>query len=542
MEGSSAPLDEARHPMSMTTEAIRGRYFSEVGEVLLRDAETIIDVWTDRARSQGLGPPGAHRVELRDHLPSFLRSLGEDLSTPGPDTDPRRKAADHGRFRWQVGWELGEIVADYQLLRVVVLEHLQEALGRVLTVDEVITLGVHFDDAVSAAVVTFGEHQGSQLDQAHQRLNEFLGVLGHELRNPLGTITVALQLARMGGPPDEDLADALDVIGRGVGTMSRLMDDMLDVARITRGDLELRPTQIELGPIVSSAVEATRSLLEERRHRLTVSGPPKDLKLEADPTRLQQVIVNLLTNAAKYTDPGGSIELVAVPEGDAAIIEIRDNGSGIAPDFLPQLFELFSQAPEHNGKGLGIGLALVRSLVEKHGGTISARSEGPGFGSTFTVRLPLADEQERLRDQPEAGTASPSSTVATSRRILVVDDEPDAARLLSMLLEQDGHDVRIACDGASALAEAGKAAPELVLLDLALPDLDGVEVARRLRDGLLDGSTAPMIVALTGFGPGQRPGDDPAVLGGDFDLFLTKPVSSDALARIFALLDHRAGT
>jgi signal transduction histidine kinase/CheY-like chemotaxis protein len=541
MEGSPAPLDEARRPMSTTTEAIRSRHFSEVGEILLRDSEAIIDTWTDRARSQGLGRPGAHRAELRDHLPGFLRSLGEDLSTPGADPDPRRKAADHGRFRWQVGWELGEIVADYQLLRVAVLEHLQDALGREPTVDEVIALGVHFDDAVSAAVVTFGEHQGGQLDQAHQRLNEFLGVLGHELRNPLGTITVALQLARMGGPPDEDLADALDVIGRGVGTMSRLMDDMLDVARITRGDLELRPARVELGPILRSAIEATGSIVEDRRHRLTVSGPPDGLELEADPTRLQQVIVNLLTNAAKYTEPGGSIELVAAREGDSAVVEIRDNGAGISPEFLPQLFELFSQAPEHNGKGLGIGLALVRSLVEKHGGTISARSEGPGCGSTFTVRLPLADEQVEDEPRQQGGAASTaSSSLATPRRILVVDDEPDAARLLSMLLEQDGHDVRIACDGASALVEAGEAAPELVLLDLALPDLDGVEVARRIRQGMLDGSTKPVIVALTGFGPGQRPGDDPAALGGDFDLFLTKPVGPDSLARIFALLDQRA--
>ncbi|WP_231749400.1 hybrid sensor histidine kinase/response regulator [Tautonia plasticadhaerens] len=527
--------------MPATTEMIRGRSYTAVGEAIARDAESIIEAWADRARAQGHGRPGSHRAELRDHLPSFLRCLGDELATPGPpDEDgPRRRASEHGRFRWQVGWDLASVVVDYQLLQVVLLEHLRSTLGRDPSADEVIALGVHLDDAVSAAVVAFVEHQEGQLDQAHRRLNEFLGVLGHELRNPLGTISVALQLARMGGPADEDLADALEVIGRSVGTMSRLMDDMLDVARITRGDLELRPDRVRLADVVSAAVEATRPIVEERRHTLTVSGPPPELTVEADPTRLQQVIVNLLTNAAKYTPPGGAIELLSDRDGASAVVRVRDTGAGIAPEFLPQLFELFSQAPEHNGKGLGIGLALVRSLVEQHGGTISAQSDGPGSGSTFVVRLPLADP---IAGDGGRAPAPPAPGIgATPRRILIVDDERDAARILSTLLEQDGHAVRVALDGASALVEAADVAPDLVLLDLALPDLDGSEVARRLRDGRADGASGPMIVALTGYGPGQRPGDDPATEGDGFDLFLTKPVGPDALARVFALLDHQAG-
>lgn len=526
--------------MPATTEMIRGRNFTAVGEAIVRNAESIIEAWADRAQAQGHGRLGSHRAELRDHLPSFLLALGEELTTSGlaDAQGPRRLASEHGRFRWQVGWDLASVVADYQLLQIVLLERLRSALRREPSVDEVIALGVHLDDAVSAAVVAFVEHQEGQLDQAHRRLNEFLGVLGHELRNPLGTISVALQLARMGGPADGDLADALEVIGRGVGTMTRLMDDMLDVARITRGDLELRPGRIRLSDVVGLAVEATRGIIEERRHTLAISGPPSDLVVEADSTRLQQVIVNLLTNAAKYTPPGGTIELFADRDGESAVLRVRDTGAGIAPEFLPQLFELFSQAPEHNGKGLGIGLALVRSLVEQHGGTISAQSDGPGSGSTFIVRLPQADSNPGEGDQAPAPPATGAGS--TPRRILVVDDERDAARILSTLLEQDGHVVRVAYDGASALIEAAGEAPDLVLLDLALPDLDGSEVARRLRDRCLDGAPAPLIVALTGFGPGQRPGDDPSALGGGFDLFLTKPVGPDSLARVFALLDHRA--
>ncbi|RUL89052.1 ATP-binding protein [Tautonia sociabilis] len=528
--------------MAASTEAIRDRNHVEVGLLLVRDADAIIESWSDRATAQGHGRPGAHRAELRDHLPAFLRALGEELSAPDPvqPDDPRRRASEHGRFRWQAGWELGEVVADYQLLRVVVLEHLRDAFGRDPSLEEIVALGVHFDDAVSAAVSAFVADQAEQLGLAHRRLNEFLGVLGHELRNPLGTIAVALQLARMTRPDDEDLADAIEVIGRGVDTMTRLMDDMLDVARITRGDLEIRPRRVLLSEAIASAVEATRPIVAERRHSLTVSPPPADLAIEADPTRLQQVIVNLVTNAAKYTPTGGRIDLSAGREGDSAVIQVRDNGAGIDPEFLPHLFDLFAQAPGNRAQGLGIGLALVRILVERHGGTITAQSDGPGAGSTFTVRLPLADSPAL----PVPDASSPAIT-CSPRRILVVDDQPDAARLLASLLEQRGHEVRVAFDGASALAEAASHPPDLVLLDLDLPDIDGAEVASLLRprageDGAPPRAGLPRIVALTGFSPAQRPGSPPSSSSDPrFDLFLTKPLSDDALADALALLSPR---
>ena len=313
MEGSPSPLNEDREPMPATTEAIRVRSFEEVGEALARDADLIIEAWADRAHAQQHGRAGAHRSELRDHLPSFLRSLGNRLASPESESDhtTHAQAEDHGRFRWQVGWELEEVVIDYQILQIASLEHLRGVLQREPTVDEIIALGVHIDDAVAAAVVAFVEHQADQLKQAHRRLNEFLGVLGHELRNPLGTIAVALQLARMGGPVHGDLGDALEVIGRGVGTMTRLMDDMLDVARVTRGDLEVRPCRVALADVIAAAVDATRTNISDRRHTMNVTMPSADLFVDADPIRLEQVVVNLVTNAAKYTDVGGKIELIA---------------------------------------------------------------------------------------------------------------------------------------------------------------------------------------------------------------------------------------
>lgn len=539
--------DEAHDVMGSSTNAIRGRNFAELGEVLRRDAEAIIERWSDRAIAQGHGRPGAHRAELRDHLPEFLVALGEDLrggERDDPNTSERR-AVEHGRFRWQVGWELEDVVVDYQILRIVILQHFCEELNRDPGIDEVVAIGVHIDDAIADAVVGYVEHQSSQLAQAHQRLNEFLGVLGHELRNPLGTIAVALQLARLSSTPGGDLAEAVESISRSAGTMTRLMDDMLDVARVTRGDLEIRPRRVSVAEVIEAAVTSVQPILNDRCHSLELSIADRGLCVEADPTRLEQVAVNLVTNAAKYTEPGGRIEVSTDREGDEVVIRVRDNGSGIDPVFLPQLFDLFSQAPEHNGRGLGIGLSLVKSLVERHRGTITAQSDGPGLGSTFTVRLPMVESPAAAEHLP-ASFSSFAAVDATSSpspcRILVVDDEQDAARLLALLLEQDGHEVSVAFDGQSALDLAEDSRPDLVLLDLGLPDLNGAEVARRLRS--TPGFDQTLIVALSGFSPGQFPGDSPMDQNYDpsFDMFLTKPVEADQLSRVLAIRERLAGS
>ncbi|WP_152052011.1 hybrid sensor histidine kinase/response regulator [Tautonia marina] len=519
--------------MTPSTHAIRDRNHADLGAILRRDAEAILDTWAERAIAQGHGRPGAHREELRDHLPEFLIALGDDLT--GDDDSPRHEAIEHGRFRWKDGWELQDVVIDYQLLRIVILERLQQQLGHNPSFEQVVAIGVHIDDAIAQAVVAYVEHQAVQLQQAHQRLNEFLGVLGHELRNPLGTIAVGLQLAKLCAPPQGDLSDAVDGISRGVLTMTRLMDDMLDVARVTRGDLEIRRSFVSLTEVITSAVSSTRSLVDESRHRLALSLPPDPMTVEADPTRLEQILVNLITNAVKYSEPGALIEVIADREQDQAVIQVRDNGAGIAPDFLPHLFDLFAQAPEHNGRGLGIGLALVRNLVERHGGTISAQSDGIGQGSTFTIRLPLVRQASETPGSPasEPTAAGGAALPSSPRRILIVDDERDAARLLALLLEQDGHEVRVAFDGASALTEAESMRPDLVLLDLGLPDFDGRDVAQRLIASA--GAARPLIVALTGFSPGQRSGETPPEQDTRFDLFLTKPVEAESLERVLAL-------
>ena len=515
--------------MASSCETIRDRNFIEIGDALIRDAESMVDSWTTRAVAQDPERRAAHREDLRDRLPHYIRALGEDLVSNDPALRRRHhiEANEHGRFRWRIGWDLNDVVLDYQLLRIVVMEHLRDVLERDLAVDEAVAIGVHLDDSVSRAVQAFVAHQANQLQQAHGKLNEFLGVLGHELRNPLGTISVALQLARLGRDPS-DLEESIRVIDRSVGTMSRLMEDMLDVSRITRGELDVRPGRVALIEIVEAAVRSARPTIEDCRHRLEVVGPPADLELEADPVRLEQVIVNLLTNAAKYTPPGGLIRIAAEREGDRAVVRVRDDGNGIGPELLPTIFDLFVQAPEHRGRGLGIGLALVRMLVERHGGTIAAQSDGPGQGSTFTVRLPACD----LGSIGAESDGQPQGPIVAvrSRRILIVDDERDAARMLSTILEGDGHEVRVAFDGASALVEAGALVPDVVLLDLGLPDCGGSEVARRLRDSGLRDS---LIVALTGFSPSQWPADHDGNES-HFDLMLTKPVAADALARLIS--------
>ena len=410
------------------------------------------------------------------------------------------------------------------MLRVVVLEHLREALGRDPSVEETLAVGLSLDDAIAEAVGAFVANQAEQLERSHQRLAEFLGVLGHELRNPLGTVAVALQLARADATPEE-LDQAIEAIDHSVGTMTRLLDDMLDVARITRGSLEIRPRPVRLADCVAAALRSTRPLIVQRRHTLEAEPVPADLTIEADPTRIEQVVANLLGNAAKYTGPGGRIALSVEREGDFAAIRVADNGNGIAAGLLPVIFDPFVQAPENVGRGLGIGLALVRTLVERHGGSVRAQSDGPGRGSTFTVLLPLADAAADDDGKPSRAPAGPS------RRVLIVDDERSSAEILAALLATAGHEVRVAFDGRSALDEAAAFAPDLVLLDLGLPDLDGVEVARRLRELLPAGAT---VAALTGFAQDPAGPDEP-----DFDHYLTKPLAPEALDRLIVAIAER---
>jgi signal transduction histidine kinase len=361
-----------------------------------------------------------------------------------------------------------------------------------------------------------------QLQQIGRNKDEFLAMLGHELRNPLAPILTALQLMRMRARPGDERERA--IIERQVKHLSRLVDDLLDVSRATMGKIDLRREPLEVAMAVARAVEVVAPLIELKHHRLSVAVPGSGLPVQGDPVRLAQVIANLLNNAAKYTDAGGHIYLEARREGLEVVIRVRDDGSGIPPERLESIFDLFvqgDQSEERSQGGLGIGLTLVRSLVQLHGGRVEARSEGVGRGSEFTVRLPaVEDPQARVVEKP----ANPG--VVSSKRVLVVDDNRDAAEMLSEVLRQAGHQVSEAYDGLSALVIAARFRPEVVLLDLGLPDLDGFEVARRLR---ADPPCAMKIVALTGFG---RAEDRRRTAEVGIDLHLVKPVALETVLRV----------
>ncbi len=366
------------------------------------------------------------------------------------------------------------------------------------------------------------------LRKADQRKDEFLATLAHELRNPLAPIRTAAEMLTRPNLSEEQLSWSHQVIHRQVEHMARLLDDLLDVARITRGKLQLRLQPCDLGTIVDTAVEAARPLLAARKHGLTVELPPDLPSFDADPVRLAQVLSNLLTNAAKYTDSPGRISVTARIESGMLRIAVKDNGIGLSPAALADIFNMFSQVQHSHSRaegGLGIGLALVKGLVDLHDGTIEVFSEGPGRGSEFVVTVPC-----RVSDARPAKRA-PVEAVGTTicRRILVADDNQDAANTLAMLLRLAGHEVRTAHGGQAALTLAKEFQPEFALLDIGMPDLDGYEVAKQLR--LTDGGKNVRLIALTGWG---QEDDKRRAREAGFDDHLTKPVDPHRLDALLA--------
>ncbi len=367
---------------------------------------------------------------------------------------------------------------------------------------------------------------------AEHRKDDFIAMLGHELRNPLAAIQAGLDLWASASP--ERTTWIRQVVSRQTEQLARIVDDLLDISRINRGKVALRTQTLELSEIVAGALASVNDLLDEKGHILEVSVPD-GIRLKADPARLEQILVNLLTNAARYTDEGGHICLRAEDEGDRVRIEVQDDGIGLSPDMLHSIFDMFSQAGEARNEGrggLGIGLNLSRQLVEMHQGTISAASEGPGKGSTFTVILPVGSiDQEPIRilDSPRA------SKTSYPRRILVVDDNQDLAVSLSYLLAQTGHMVETAYDGATALRLAQAFRPDVTLLDVALPDLDGYVVADRLRSLETDSGHRMTIIGLSGFATERHRNH---IQGKRlFDHYLVKPVS---LQLLYSLIETSA--
>ncbi|MGI9013634.1 MAG: PAS domain S-box protein [Phycisphaerales bacterium] len=388
-------------------------------------------------------------------------------------------------------------------------------------------LAVAEDLASRVAIAIENAQLYKELQEADRRKDEFLATLAHELRNPLAPIRNAVQIMKL-SHEQEAKEQARILIERQLEQMVRLVDDLMDVSRISRNKLELRTERVDLAKVVQNAVETSRPLIEEMGHDLTVTLPPQPVYLDADPTRLAQVFLNLLNNSAKYTEPGGDIRLTAELQGRDVLVAVKDTGIGIAADKLPGVYDLFSQVEGVSSRqqgGLGIGLSLVKRLVEMHGGSVEAHSDGRGKGSTFTVRLPVLIAESAPDRPSEQVEAAPR----TSLRILVVDDNRDSARSLAMILRLNGNDPHTAYDGEEAVASAGKIKPDVVLLDIGLPKLNGHEACRQIREQ--PWGRGMVMIALTGWGQGD---DIRRSKEAGFDHHLVKPVDPDALMKLLA--------
>lgn len=371
------------------------------------------------------------------------------------------------------------------------------------------------------------KRRNEDLVLADQRKDEFLAVLSHELRNPLAPIRTAVEVLAGCEGADPDVTWATGVIARQVDQMTRLIDDLLDVSRITRGKVRLHSTRIELEAVIAAAVETSRPLIEQRKQKLELKTP-EGVHLHGDSVRLAQVLANLLNNSAKYSDEGTAIALEARVQGGELVISVRDEGMGIAPEFLPHIFETFTQADRSLDRahgGLGIGLTLVKSLVEMHGGTVTAHSEGPGRGSLFLVRLPLPGQCDAAGHAPSAAPAPARSEF----RILMADDNVDFAESVKRLLKRRGHEVHLAHDGLVALKLAEELKPAVAIVDIGLPGMNGYDLARALRD--VQGLEKLFIVAVSGYG---RDEDRARAQGAGIDEHLTKPIQIDKLTALLA--------
>jgi signal transduction histidine kinase/DNA-binding response OmpR family regulator len=390
--------------------------------------------------------------------------------------------------------------------------------------------------AIAAMEITDLKQAESALREADRRKDEFLATLAHELRNPLAPIRNAIQILHLKGSTREDWQSAADVIDRQSRQMTHLVDDLLDISRITRGKLALRMQPVKLREAIEGAIETSRPLIGARGHQLKVELPEEDLILNGDLTRLSQILSNLLNNAAKFTELGGTISLAAKRDSGGVLIAVKDNGIGIPAEVMPRVFQMFAQFDGHIERsqgGLGIGLQLVKSLVEMHGGTIEASSAGAGQGSEFVVRLPLLlSSTVNAIDPPVA-----IETAANGRlRVLIVDDNRDNVESLRLLLVLMGHNVRVALEGLEGINVANEFRPDVVLLDIGMPNLDGHEVCRRIR--ARDWGRDMVLVAQTGWGQEE---DRRRTQAAGFDYHLVKPIDHASLTAVFAKIGERSG-
>jgi len=520
--------------MSTSLRDLRSESQTAIGDVIERGVGVLIDRWTRRAQAEQPTAARVHRDVLVDHMPVFLVELGRSLSAAGDPDGPRREAREHGDQRWDSGWSVTELVRDYQILRVVISEFLEESLHRHLGLREPLVLNVAIDDAIAGAVASFAALQSAPASAATTRgealdlLLNVLGVVAHELRNPLAPLANSIEILRLAGDDPIRRERTREMMSRQVRTLGRLVEDLMDLPRLARGKLSIVRERLDLAGLVRACAEDRRSGLEAGGLTFDVEIPADAVWVVGDETRLTQTFGNLLGNAQKFTDAGGTVAVrLAVTDDKQVTVTVRDSGIGIDAAVLPTVFEAYIQAEEARHRtrgGMGLGLALVKGVVELHGGTVTVASDGLGSGSLFTVSLPLQSAVAPLAERPSDAAGSP----VRHRRLLVIDDNPDTSESLGAYLELHGHTVRTAGSGKDGLAVAREFAPDVVICDIGLPDQDGYQVAAELRRTVSPVPT--LIIAVSGrnarLGADGTP--DPV-----FDSYLLKPADP---ARVLQLL------
>jgi len=499
----------------------------EIGErfdLLATDAKEYAIFLTDPDGKVLCWNPGAERLfgYRADEIigQHFSRFFSPEDGRSGQPEHELKVAADQGRsdsIRWQVRKDGTRFWCQSVVTPLLNEKKQARSFARVM------------HDLTESQATKAQRQRADGLAEANRNKEEFMALLSHELRSPLSPIVNALSILRQMKTNNPIIENAGHIIDRQVSQMVRLVDDLLDISQITKGKLQLTKEKVELRVVANHAAETTRPLMEARKHEFSVALPTQPVWVEADPARLEQVVVNLLNNAAKYTDTGGLIRMTVSQEGDDAVIRVKDNGVGIAPELLPKIFELFAQVDGALGRtygGLGIGLALARNLVEMQDGRLLAQSGGLGKGSEFTVKLPVI---AGTSEQNSKTVLVPGQSTGRPLRVLVVEDNVDAADSLSMLLRLYGHNVEVARSGPTALEMASDSRPDVVLLDIGLPGMDGYQVAERLRE--MPGLKGVVICALTGYTPSES--DRLRHQESGFDHYFVKPVSLEKLREVF---------
>ena len=530
--------------MKSEVAALRAEPHPSIGNIIQRDAAILVAHWAERAKADQPTAARVHHDVLVAHMPVFLWELGRSLAAADSPASPSidRVAEVHGDQRWVTGWSLAEVVRDYQILRIVLVEYLEQNLERPLASREAMGLSVAVDDAIGASVTAYtaslvGAADRSSTPTAEASAGELLtilGVLGHELRNPLAPLGNGIQLLKVAANNPAQLEKTRLLMERQFKVMTRLVEDLMDVPRLARGKLSLKRDRLDLTALVRECAEDRRGALSGAGIGLLLDLPDGPTWTSGDGTRLAQAVGNLLTNAQKFTDRGGQVRVGLRADAGRRVAEVsvRDSGIGIDPEFLPKVFESFMQADrsvDRSRGGLGLGLALVKGIVEHHGGTVRAASDGPGTGAEFVLELPVIEHQADVTPKrPVAHT-----TAASPRRVLLIEDNRDSAESLRMYLELLGHEVSVAHSGPEGVKAASALSPDVVVCDIGLPGMDGVDVCRALR--AVPKFTHTLVIALTGHGSGTA-GD--RIPGAGFDAVVIKPVDPERLARMVS--EHRS--